>query len=203
MNFNNLPFNWFDFVVPIVLAIGAQRGRKHGLSEELIPMSKWILIVVGCAFVYEPLGKFISEATVFSLLSSYMMAYFAMALFVLMLVALIKKSLGGKLLGSDVFGRGEYYFGVVAGAVRFLCMLIVVLAFLNARAYHQAEITAYQKYEKDVYGNDFFPTLFRIQDEVFVKSFVGRQVREYLSFLLIQPTEPQQKELKRKQLDLP
>jgi hypothetical protein len=77
------------------------------------------------------------------------------------------------------------------------------LAFLNARAYHEAEITAYQKYEKDVYGNSFFPTLFKIQDDVFKGSFVGRQVRENLGFLLIKPTEPQQKELKRKELDLP
>jgi len=38
----------------------------------------------------------------------------------------------GQIIGSDVFGNAEYYLGMCAGAVRYACVTLVVLAFLNA-----------------------------------------------------------------------
>ena len=28
----SMPFNWFDIAILLVLALGVQRGRKHGMS---------------------------------------------------------------------------------------------------------------------------------------------------------------------------
>lgn len=198
----NLPINWFDIAVLVILLVGIQRGRKRGMSEELMPVAKWVAIIVLCAMFYGPIGQFISDSTVFSLLSSYMMAYITIALILAILFAALKKALGGKLLGSDVFGRGEYYLGMVAGLVRFSCMLLVALAFLNARAHTDAEIKAYERYEKEVYGNSFFPTTYRVQSEVFEHSWSGRLIHRNLSFLFIKPTLPESKEIRRnKQTD--
>ena len=41
-----MPFNWFDFVVLIVLGIGVFRGRQRGMSEELLGLFEWLTIVV-------------------------------------------------------------------------------------------------------------------------------------------------------------
>ena len=45
MNLDKLPFNWFDFVLVVVLVVGVFRGRKHGMSEELLPLLKWLAIL--------------------------------------------------------------------------------------------------------------------------------------------------------------
>jgi uncharacterized membrane protein required for colicin V production len=104
----NLPFNWFDIVLVAMALFGIRQGRKHGLSVELISMLKWIAIALGCAFLYHPLGSLITESSVFSRLSAYLMAYIIVALVITIGFVYIKSALGGKLLGSDTFGSSEF-----------------------------------------------------------------------------------------------
>ena len=56
MSLNSLPFNWFDLVVLLVLIAGLHYGRKRGMSEELLPLLKWICLVIGCSYIYRPVG---------------------------------------------------------------------------------------------------------------------------------------------------
>ena len=61
MNADNLPFNWFDIAVALVLLVGMQRGRKRGMSEECLTMLNWVTLVVVCSFAYEPVGQFLAS----------------------------------------------------------------------------------------------------------------------------------------------
>jgi hypothetical protein len=126
-----------------------------------------------------------------------MMAYFCIALFMAVAFLVIKKMAHGKLVGSDVFGSGEYYLGMAAGMLRYTCILIFALSFLNAPLYTQSEIKADLKYQNDVYGSDFFPKLYTVQEEVFEKSFVGPHIRNELGFLLIKSTPDEKKEIRK------
>lgn len=199
MSLDSMPFNWFDIVLLVVLIVGLQRGRKHGMSEELLHMLKWIGIAVGCAFVYKPIGALISEGSVFSRLSAYLMAYIAFGLAIAVGFAVLKKSLGGKLIGSDAFGKSEFYLGMLAGMVRLCCMLIAAIALLHARYYSPQEVQASINQQNEVYGSNFFPTLYSVQAAVFEKSLAGPWIKSELGFLLIEPTKPEQKQLKRKE----
>jgi hypothetical protein len=109
----------------------------------------------------------------------------------------IKKITHGKLVGSDVFGSGEYYLGMVAGLVRYACIMIFALAFLNAPLYTKEQIDADLSFQNDVYGSDFFPKLYTVQSDVFQKSFVGSQIHNELGFLLIKSTPQEVKELRK------
>jgi hypothetical protein len=117
--------------------------------------------------------------------------------------AYLKKAVGGKLLGSDVFGRTEFYLGMVAGVVRFSCVLIAGLAMLNARLYTRGEVQDELNYQNDVYGSHFFPTLQTVQSQVFERSMTGPWIKDRLSILLIKPTAPEKKELKQKEFVVP
>lgn len=199
----NLPVNWFDFTLIIVLAVGVLRGRKHGLSQELIPLLQWLAIIFGAAFASGAVGEWLSQTTVFSLLFSRIAVYVTTLILIKVIFTLVKKSLGGKLTGSDIFGKAEYYVGMVAGFFRFICILIVALALLNARYFSPAELAAKDKYNKEMYGSNFFPALDEIQQGVFQKSLSGPQIKNHLDFLLIKPTAPEEKQLKRKDAELP
>lgn len=204
MNSISLPFSAFDFVVVGTLVLGLFRGRKQGMSAELLLLLKWLAIVVVCSLAYEPIGQmFSSSATVFSLLSCYLLAYLAIALVILAVFALVKRSLGGKLLGSDIFGKAEYYLGMGSGLVRFSCMLLAALALLNARAYDVAEVRAMEAYQNREFGSNYFPTLQTVQSVVFLKSFTGPWIRDNLGFLLIKPTKPELKQYKQQEYKLP
>jgi uncharacterized membrane protein required for colicin V production len=190
-----MPFNWFDVAIFVVLAVGVRQGRKHGMSEEIILMAKWVSIMLAGAFCYEIIGDVIAENSVFNRLQSYVMAYCIVALFITVTFLVIKKLAHGKLIGSDVFGSGEYYLGMAAGLVRYSCILIVALAFLNAPLYTESEIDADLKFQNDVYGSNFFPKLYNVQSDVFKKSFVGPHIEKELSFLLIKGTFGEKKDL--------
>ena len=203
MALDRLPIGWFDFAVVIVLLAGLLRGRKNGMSEELMPVLQWLVILGVGAYLYQPFGVLVIQVAGSSLLFAYVVAYLALALAVKGAFTALKRVSKGKLIGSDVFGQGEYYLGMGAGMVRFACGLMLALALLNARLFSSAEVIAMQKFQMKEYGSEFFPTLQTFQQQVFEKSLIGPRIKESLSFLLIEPTAPEVKQLRRKELELP
>ncbi|HKI68931.1 MAG TPA: CvpA family protein [Verrucomicrobiae bacterium] len=196
MNFK-VPFNWFDMALIALLVAGIFRGRKRGMSVEFLTVLKWLFVVFGASALYQPLGDVIYSSNIFSQLFSYIVAYLGIGLVILGLFALFSRSLGGKLLGSDFFGSAEYPLGMTAGLIRVACVIVAVLALLNARAFTPAEIKAEQKYQNDNYGSDFFPTLHSVQSDVFERSLTGPWIKKNLGFVLIKPTVMVQKGLRR------
>jgi uncharacterized membrane protein required for colicin V production len=189
MNFTGqMPFNWFDVVVFLMLLVGYKLGQKRGMSQEFFSVLKWVGIVVVAAIAYEPLGLWLSTTAHLSQLLSFVIAYAAIAGVVALIFVFISSSLGEKLKGSDAFGKAEFHLGKPAGMLRFLCILLALLALLNARYYSTAEVRASVKYQNDNYGSNFFPTLSSIQDGVFRESFLGKQAKQHISFLFIKPT---------------
>src|SRR5271166_2530469 len=99
MGLDKLPINVFDFVVLVTLVIGLLRGRKHGMSEELMGLVKWLAVVIVCAMVYEPAGQWFAKSSPFSLLASFLFVYAAGALVILSFFGFCRYRLGGKLVG--------------------------------------------------------------------------------------------------------
>jgi uncharacterized membrane protein required for colicin V production len=203
MSLDKLPINVFDCVVLATLVVGLMRGRKHGMSEELMGLVKWLAVVIGCAFMYEPAGQWFAQSSPFSLLASFLIVYIFGALLILSIFALSKHRFGGKLVGSDIFGRAEYYLGMCSGVVRLSCVLLAFLAVLNARYFSPMEVKAMEDFQNDMYGSNYFPTWHTAQAEVFERSYSGVWIKEHLSFLLIKPTQPEDKQFHQKEANLP
>src|SRR5262245_44630367 len=94
----NFSFGWVDFAIVVLLGVGLWRGRKRGMSEELLDILKWAIIVVAAALLYEPGGRLLAKASVFSLVSCYVFAYFLVVALTFGLFALIRSSLGSKIV---------------------------------------------------------------------------------------------------------
>jgi len=203
MSLDQLPFGWFDLVLVTVLIMGLFRGRKRGMSEELMTVLQWVAIVIVCAISYQTVGFQLAGVLTLSLLWGYVLAYLIMAGVVSLAFVLFKRVFHGKLIGSDAFGKAEYYLGMPAGMLRFGCVLLAGLALLNAPLYTPEEIRAYKEYQMKNFDSEFFPGLQTLQANVFEKSLIGPPIKKYLAFLLIKPTTSERKEIKRKELILP
>ena len=194
MDLEHLKFGWVDLVTVGLIGLGLSRGRKRGMSEELLDMLKWLLIVVAGSYLYQPFGEMLSAATLFSTYFCYVGVYLGIVIFFKLLFAGLKRKMGDKLVGSDVFGSGEYYLGMMGGAFRYLCILIVGLSLLNARFYSPEELKSSAAFQESNFGTaGLFPTLSTLQSEVFNESFTGTMARQYISMLLIRPTSLQEK----------
>jgi uncharacterized membrane protein required for colicin V production len=188
MGLDKFPINAFDLFLLVVLLAGLLSGRKRGMSEELLGLLKWVGVILGSAMMYEPGAHFLAESSPFGLLASFIIVYITLGILILGVFSLFKHSLGGKLIGSDFFGRAEYYLGMGSGMVRFTCMLLAVLALLNARYFSPQEVLAREKVQNEDFGSNFFPGLPTLQSVVFEKSLTGPWIKQNLGFLLIKPT---------------
>ena len=198
---NKLLFNWFDVALILVLIFCFWRGRRNGMTKEFVPVSQWLATVIAGAFVYKPLGDvFIRQGFVRDLIGkkmseetvAYVSSYIIIALVVAGFFSLVKYRLKARLEGSNMFGSSEYYFGMVSGTLRYLCMVIFALALLNAPVYSTADIQAAKAFSNRWFGGgvsgfsgDFFPTVSEVQASIFKDSLAGPFFKDYLSALLI------------------
>jgi uncharacterized membrane protein required for colicin V production len=185
---DKLPVNWFDVVVVLILGFGLFRGRKNGMSKEILPLFQWLAVILVSGLFYVMGTQLIAKMVKLDPLTSNLMAYAILAAAVFFFFSIIKRTVGLKLFGSNLFGNAEYYLGMPSGLVRYACMVIFALAFLNARHYTAAQIQDSNNYQERWYGAHFFPDLYTVQSQVFEKSFIGPYIRQDLGVLLIEPT---------------
>jgi uncharacterized membrane protein required for colicin V production len=181
----NMKFDYFDIVAVVWLIIGLFWGRKRGMSQELLPLLQWIGIVSVAGLFYGPFGLLIHQDTFFSPLWSNITAYLLLAGMVHLIFFLLKPMLATKLLEKNPFGRGEFYLGMTAGAVRFACMLLAGMALMNSRVESEAELAKTEKFQKDNFSDIRFPTYGQFQQDVLFKSLSGNLVRSNLNSILI------------------
>ena len=188
MNFGNVTLNWFDILMVVVLIAGVLRGKKRGMSEELLDVLQWLAIVVVCALVYLPLGRFVADFTKMGLLWAFILSYLFTAVLLKLLFSAMKRAVGEKLMHADTFGRMEYYLGMVAGALRWFCMLLVCISLLHAKYIPPEEIARMRQVQAESFGAIAFPTIGSLQEDIFRGSYSGKLIRRYLAPQLILPT---------------
>jgi uncharacterized membrane protein required for colicin V production len=193
-----VPFNYVDLIIVALLVAGIFRGRKRGMSEELLSFLQWIVIIFGGSLIYRAGGHFIKQTAPFSLLVCYVLVYVTFALMVKLFFSQVKHAVGEKLLGSNFFGGSEYYLGMLAGMIRFACVILMVMALVNARLITQQERAEMARFQKKNFEDISFPTFGSIQQSIMDDSFLGNQVKEHLSFVLIEPTTWQGEPLRRR-----
>lgn len=188
--------SWVDLVTALVILIGILRGRKRGLSEELLDTLQWLAIVVGAAYGYRELANVLNQNPIMSLLTYQVLSYILIALVIKGLFTVVKKRIGQKLVEGDMFGRGEFYLGMAAGSLRWICMYFFILSLLHAPAY-SAEFRK-QKAQQDEYnfGDISFPSIMSLQDEVYTRSYTGKSAEAYLGHMLMHPASAESKQLR-------
>jgi uncharacterized membrane protein required for colicin V production len=194
-------FNWFDVALVLVVLFGFWRGRRNGMTKEVLPVSQWLAMVIAGAAGYKWLGRLLIDQgwiksvfgkSVTEETAAFVTSYLIIVIAVFTVFSLVKHRLKHRLEGSSFFGSSEYYFGMVSGVVRYLCMVVFALALLNAPHYSLADILAAKAYSNRWFGGglsgysgDFFPTVSEVQTSVFKESLAGPFLKDNLSVLLI------------------
>lgn len=187
---STIPVNWFDFVVLAFVVIGILRGRSRGMSQEVLDLLMWLGIIIGGAIGYKPVASIIVAKTQLELMWAYVLGYLGIVLVVLILKSLIENAIRDKLLHSDLFGSLEYPLGMISGAIRYLCMLLMVLALINAKLVTAEERAEESRKMKEELGKEYFPTFGQIQYSIFNESLSGKIIKDKLGWCLIESTAP-------------
>jgi uncharacterized membrane protein required for colicin V production len=191
MKVDDVPFNWVDLLTAVVLFVGILRGRKRGLSEEFLDTIQWVVIVVLAGLYHSVVARHLSRSSLLAQGVYNVCAYLTIVVTIKLVVAFIKRRIGDKIIGSDVFGRGEYYLGMLAGMVRFACMYCVALSLLHAPYYTEQMLAENEKMQEKNFGDIRFPTLGGLQHTFFKESATGWAANKYLATVLIQPVSPE------------
>jgi uncharacterized membrane protein required for colicin V production len=199
--FKNFVLGWFDLIFLAILVFGFWRGRKRGMSREFLPTLQWILIVVLGAIGYQFIGqeliqfgviKTIFGRSVTETTAAFITAYLLIAFIIFIIFSFLKRRYAEKLAGGNTFGSYEYYLGMVAGVIRYLCIIFFALALLSAPYYSSADIAAQKAYNNRWYGGglagysgDFIPSINEMQEGTFKDSFIGSFIKNNLGVMLI------------------
>jgi uncharacterized membrane protein required for colicin V production len=200
---HKLTFSWFDGALICILVFAFWRGRKRGMTKELMPTVKWVSILLVAGLCHPFLADYLEQAgyvrkvfgnTFREHTAALLTAYLSIGLVLFIFFTVLGRKINPKIEGSNFFGGNEYYWGVVAGLVRYVSLILVALALLNAPLYSQADIEAAKAYNNRWFGGgqkdfsgDFIPSVYEVQDNVFKKSLVGSLIKDNLSILLINP----------------
>ena len=203
MTFNNLPINWFDVTLGAVLFFGLWRGRRNGMSKEALPVFQWLTLILASGMCYPLFAPTYANTLGTGKVASAMLGYCTLALATLLVFYILKGIFVPRLTGSNFFGGGEYYLGMVSGMIRFACILVAVLALLNAPFYTTADVKAHNAYVQrwfggGLYSGNFFPDVNTIQEQVFKTSLTGPYLKKYLGTLLIETAPPSAKQPEKK-----
>jgi uncharacterized membrane protein required for colicin V production len=178
-------FSWFDFVTVIMIAVGVYVGRRRGMSAEILDLLLWAA-VVALGGVFTPgFGDWLINTVHFSVTTAYILAYILIAVAVLGIGFGIRYVIGEKLVSSDLFGNMEYYLGMIAGVVRFLCIQLAIMAILHGPYISQEDLQRQLDTQRRDLGEIYFPPFGQIQKNIFKVSLTGRTVDKYLHFSLI------------------
>ncbi|MBM3878194.1 MAG: CvpA family protein [Verrucomicrobia bacterium] len=186
MQWDQMSLEWFDLAVAAVLLYGVYRGRRNGMSEELLPLLQWLLILVVGSYTYALFGDFLHLASGLHPNFCRAAVYALDALLIKWLCDCARHGLGDKLVSSDVFGQSEYVFGMAAGALRHACRLVFFMALISAPYISEAKRAANARMQRENFGVITFPTFGSIQHAVLRESWTGRLVTRHLSNLLIE-----------------
>jgi uncharacterized membrane protein required for colicin V production len=192
---DNLPVNWFDAAVAGMLIMGLFSGRKQGMSKEVLPLLKWVSLVLVSGFFYPMAAQLLVNTASLSKLPSCIFGYLLLAFAIVFVFSIFKRLMVYRMVENNLFGGGEYYLGMLSGMIRLACMLLAALALLNAPYYSASDIKSHDAYVKrwfggGMYNGDYFPSLHTVQEQVFTKSFTGPYIKDYLGSLLIETAPP-------------
>jgi len=167
------------------------------MSKELLPLVQWLVMVPLCGLVYPMLAGMLDHFVPDKFWTC-LISYLALAMVVFIVFAIIRQQLAEKVVAGDFFKGGEYYLGMMAGLVRYACVLMFVLALMNAPVYTKAEIAAQTSRDQQNFGGgagtgfsgSFFPHFFQVQSAVFKESFLGPRIKNFAGMLLIDTGQP-------------
>ena len=75
---DKLPFGWFDVALILVIAFGVWRGRKNGMTKEILPMFQWLATVFVCGLGYEMVGQLILNLSGWGRTACVLLGYFSL-----------------------------------------------------------------------------------------------------------------------------
>jgi uncharacterized membrane protein required for colicin V production len=181
----NLGLNWFDVLTLVMVCIGVYVGRRRGMSSELLDLTQWVLAVGAGAWLGGSLGRFYAQELGVGAVPGYIAAYLTITGSILLVFFLIKRFHGEKLVSADFFGPAEYYLGMIAGPIRFLCIVVFAMALLHAKPVNEQDLAKQIHSQNDSLGAIYFPPFGSIQNSIFKDSSTGRLVIEHAPMLLI------------------
>src|SRR5882757_8961945 len=84
VSLDRFPVGWFDIALIVVLVFGYFRGRKNGMTKEVLPMFQWLATVLLCGLGYELVGQGLLDVAQLKLkvTPAYILGYLSLAFLV-------------------------------------------------------------------------------------------------------------------------
>lgn len=178
--------NFYDVLFLGAVLAGALTSRR-GLAVELLPLGRWVMIVLAGAAAYEPIARFTIGLTDITFTTAAVWTYVALAVGVSMVFPGLNSPLRRSMDSCRWFGRGDQPLGMLAGGAKALAMIVAFMAVLNVGKASESQLRATARFQREAFGDLAVPTVGTVHQGAIQRSRLGAWVKEHADFLLIQP----------------
>ena len=187
----NARFNYFDIVLVVWLIIGLLWGFKRGMTLELVPLSQWMGSVFAGGLLYRAFPARTFTTAPITLSFGPISRLICWSFFPPSdLHSASKETLTQICVGKIVWARRVLRLGMMAGGVRFGCVLLVGFALMNARLASSEEMAKAEKSHQHDLSRALFLHFGAFQQNVVFNSMSGHWVQSNLPSFLIASAPP-------------
>src|SRR5215469_12378622 len=106
---SHLLFNWFDVALVLALVVGFWRGRRRGMTKELLPTLQWVAILLVAGFCHPFLADWFQQTGVIRRVfgahfnertAALMSAYLCITFVILIVFTMLRRKYNPKMEGS-------------------------------------------------------------------------------------------------------
>lgn len=180
-------FNWFDVCVLLAIGIGCWRGYHRGASEQLLPVVKWVAIVLIAAYTHRPLGFLLSRLSGLHMGVCHAAVYLAELTAILILFGWIGRTATDRIIAAQLFGKIEHYLGLLMGGLSAAAFMLLIVAVLNAFDMTPARLWLKANPDDPSFNALVYTVAERVEQDVVEQSVWGICLRRELGFLLATP----------------
>jgi len=188
MGATGISFQWFDLVAVTLIFVGVFHGRKNGMSQELFNTLKWLIMMALAPLLYQPLGKLLLKVAPLKAMYVYVGSFVLIAAIVKLALGSVRKKIKDKMSGSDVFGSAEYPLGMLAGTFQYSCLVVMIVACLNAKYVDEKALQAQDSAQREAMGEKFIATPGNLHKDA-MTSIAGQFIKKYFKNQLVKPVD--------------
>lgn len=186
----SLSLHWFDLFPLLALGLGIFLARHQNAFDQIVSFIRWLAVLLICSVLYKKPATWIAEEAgmrpdVVALIF-YPITVFA----VYYVLGLARRKDIDKSLKEDAFGKWEQTVARIAGTLRALTILLLLMSWLHGRHVTEAELHDYEKFCAENFGGIEWPVLSTLQRDVFAEAYTGKLTEKYLKPILVKPLPP-------------
>lgn len=179
--------NWFDMAVLFLVMLGARRGFRQGLSEELMGLLQWLVGLSLFGLWHVDWAHELSRFFGIRLVHGELLVVLGLLWGTFWLSSKLEKIWVENGFYFEIATGFDRLLGMFCGLLKSMCLAFALMALLSFPSFTKGDLMRSKEYQREWFGTLEFPTFGDLQQDVIAQSYTGKKVQHLLVAFMRRP----------------